>query len=151
MLGVAGEGVDAALRRPGVDLLGAAYHLGSQWADRNRIKTAVEEGRSVFGDGYYPRLDARGADGAPKRGLFGLARRPAAIDRTGGYDFLRRTPNWAADEICLAYALTEPCLATIVVEAAATEDVERLAAVTERELPTGLAAQIEMARFAEAA
>lgn len=151
-VGACGEGVSAALARPQLDLLGSAYHLGSEWADRNRIKTAVEAGRSVIGDGFHPRLGVGRADEAPpKRGLFSLGRKPAAIERAHGYEFLARTANWKADEICLAYALTEPCLATVVIEATTPEDVERLAAVCEREMPTGLAAQIEMARFSQAA
>ena len=151
-IGAAGEDVDAALRRPQLDILGSPYHLGSDWRDRNRIKTAAESGRSVIGHGFHPKLAAHVVDDpAPRRGLFGLGRKPTSIERAHGYEFLRCTPNWQADEICLAYALTEPCLATIVIEPAAPEDVERLAAVCERELPTGVAAQIEMARFAQAA
>lgn len=152
-VGAGGEGVGAALARPQLEILASTYHLGSEWADRNRIKTAVEGGRSVIGDGYHPRFDARTAEAGAtaKRGLFGLGRKPATIERVHGYEFLARTPNWKADEICLAYALTEPCLATVVIEATTPEDVERLAAVCEREMPTGLAAQIEMARFAQSA
>ncbi len=148
-VGVAGEGVDAALKRPEVEVLGSPYHLGSVWADRHRLLTAVKSGRTVIGHGFHPQFGAPGATAAVKRGLFGRALKPASIERTGGYEFLTRTPGWKADEICLGFALTEPSLATIVVEPQTPEDVERLAAVTERELPTGLAAQIEMARFAE--
>ena len=150
LIGVAGEGMDEALRRPEPDLLCTAYHLGSVWSDRNRMLTAVNAGRTVVGEGYHPQLGAQAAQGAAKRGLFGLGRKAAPIERTGGYEFLRGTPNWAADEICLAYALTEPSLASIVLDASTPEDVERLAAVPEREMPAGLAAQIEMARFAHA-
>jgi hypothetical protein len=43
--------------------------------------------------------------------------------------------------------MTEPSLATIQIEAVRPEVIERLAAVPDRELPTGIAAQIEMARI----
>ena len=154
LLGVCGEGVDAALARPEPDLLVTQHHLGSGWADRNRMTKAAAARRTVIGEGYHPVF--AGPDGAAgsesaRRGLFGLFQRPAPIEKLDGYGFLRRTPNWAADEICLAHALLEPTLASVVLDAAAPEDVDRLAAVTERELPTGLSAQIEMARFAQAA
>ncbi len=149
LIGVAGEGARAALPRAQVDVFGARHNLASTWADRNRIKEAVALGRTVVGHGHMP--PAPGTDeAAPRRGLFGMKRRPAAIERTHAYAFLGRTPNWTAEEICLAYALTEPCLATVAVEPGTPEELERLAAVSERELPTGLAAQIEMSRFAEA-
>ena len=65
----------------------------------------------------------------------------------GTYAFLENTPGWKADEICLAYALTEPCLASVQVRPSSLVELERLAAVVERDMPPGLAAQIEMARF----
>ena len=152
LIGVAGEGLDAALKRPEPDLLVSPYHLSSGWADRNRMALATSAKRTVIGEGYHPTFAAAAAGrAAPRRGLFGLFQKPAPIEKVDGYGFLRRTPNWAADEICLAFALTEPSLASIVLDTATPEDVERLAAVTERELPTGLSAQIEMARFAVAA
>ena len=153
LIGVAGEGVGEALARREPDLLATVYHLSSAWGDRNRMAEAAAAKRTVIGEGYHPTFEAVAAGGAAaaKRGLFGLFQKPAPIEKVNGYEFLRRTPNWAADEICLAFALTEPSLASVVLDAATPEDVERLATVTERELPTGLSAQIEMARFAVAA
>ena len=152
LLGVAGEGVDAALARPEPDLLVAEHHLGSGWADRRRVAEAAAQRRTVVGEGYHPaRFSAGEAGPAARRGLFGLFERPAPVEKADGYRFLHRTAKWAADEICLAHALTEPSLASVVLDAATPEDVERLAAVPERELPTGLSAQIEMARFSPAA
>ena len=150
LVGVAGEGAGEALGRGDVDVLGARHNLTASWAERNRVKEAVVQGRTVVGHGYMPSLTGSEPEEAPRRGLFGLLRRPAPIERSSAYAFLGRTPNWSADEICLAYALTEPSLATVAVEAATPDELERLAAVPERELPTGLAAQIEMSRFAEA-
>ncbi len=151
LLGVAGERLDTALDRPEPDLLIAPYHLGSAGAERTRMAKAAAARRTVIGEGYHPSFQSAAANGPPKRGLFGLFHRADPIEKVDGYAFLRRTANWAPDEICLAHALTEPSLASVVLDATTPEDVERLAAVTERELPTGLSAQIEMARFAQAA
>ena len=125
LVGVAGDGVDAALGRPEPDLLATSYHLGSAWADRNRMVEATVRRRTVIGEGYYPTFpSSAGAEAAsPRRGLFGLFQRPAPIEKVDGYGFLRSTPKWAADEICLAHALAEPALASVVIEAAAPEDV----------------------------
>ena len=53
--------------------------------------------------------------------------------------------------MCLAYALTEPAFASIQLEGWRADLIERMAAVTDRDLPTGVAAQIEMARFGQIA
>lgn len=151
MVGVAGSGLDAALARPEPDLISVTHHLGSSWTDRNRLGQATAARRTVLGENYHPTVAGAAPAAQRGRGLFGLFQRPSAIEKLDGYAFLRRTPGWEADEICLAHALAEPALASVVLDAAAPEDVERLAAVTERELPTGLSAQIEMARFAPAA
>ncbi|MBP7649752.1 MAG: hypothetical protein KA744_07890, partial [Phenylobacterium sp.] len=65
----------------------------------------------------------------------------------GTYAFLHQTHGWSAEEVCLAYALTEPAFATVQVEQFRAEAIERLALITDKDLPTGVAAQIEMARF----
>jgi hypothetical protein len=44
--------------------------------------------------------------------------------------------------------MTEPSLCTVQVAADQIDRVEAMAAVCERELPSGVPAQIEMARFA---
>nr|QQZ51465.1 hypothetical protein JKL49_10895 [Phenylobacterium glaciei] len=65
----------------------------------------------------------------------------------GTYAFLHHTHGWTAEEVCLAYALTEPAFASVQVEQFRAESIERLALITDKDLPTGVAAQIEMARF----
>jgi hypothetical protein len=63
------------------------------------------------------------------------------------YEFMKRTPGWTAEQICLAYSLTEPSIATMQTT---TTDLALLAELTEaveRDLPSWLPAQIEMARF----
>ena len=153
-IGATGEAFDRARHRPELDALVCAYTLRAGWPERNRIRNAVERGKFVIGQDSYPDLGATAAapavagEAPARRGLLGFSRRPPPIEKTGGYEFMRRTPGWEPDEICLAYALTEPALASVVIEADTPEEIERLAAVTERELPTGMPAQIEMARFA---
>lgn len=156
-VGVGGEGpgVDAALAGGGLDVVSARYSLMSGWAERNRLKLAQERGQSVLGHGFW--ADAL-TDVAPaaaaklRRSLFGLGRRTASREDgpaiAGGYEFMQETAGWTAQEIALAYALTEPALATVQVAADCPETLERLARTPERELPAGLSAQIEMARFA---
>lgn len=152
-VGASGEAFDRARHRPEIDALVCAYTLRAGWPERNRIRNAVERGKFVIGQDSYPDLGVTPASaGAPappvSRGLFGFSKKPPPIEKTGGYEFMRRTPGWEPDEICLAYALTEPALASILIEAVTPEEIDRLAAVAERELPTGMPAQIEMARFA---
>jgi hypothetical protein len=66
----------------------------------------------------------------------------------GTYAFLDATPGWTPEEICLAFALTEPALASMSLEAEDLDHLIAMAAVTEREMPASVAAQLEMARFA---
>jgi hypothetical protein len=86
-----------------------------------------------------------GPSAAARPGLFGKPADPRA--GAGTYAFLHETSNWTAEELCLAYLFTEPTFATIQVQGFRPEAITRLAAVTDRDLPTGVAAQIEMARF----
>jgi hypothetical protein len=78
----------------------------------------------------------------------------AAVDEplagAGTYAFLNRTRNWTPEEICLAHALTEPSLASVQVSAERVDRIEALAAIPDKELPPGVSAQIEMARFSDA-
>jgi aryl-alcohol dehydrogenase-like predicted oxidoreductase len=145
-IGVADEAEAAQPRlMEGVDLLSLRYSIASGWAERNVLKAAAERGVTVLGYGPNPQPEepAKG----PVRGLF--RRFSAAAPRTGeAYRFLRETPDWSAEQICLAFALTEPGLASVMVEADSPKALEALCSVVEREMPTGVAAQIEMARFA---
>ena len=128
------------------DILALRYNVTSGWAERNMLKAASQRGLTVIGYGSH--LDRAEPAGAPiVRGLTRLFRRePDAVAQV--YGFLDETPDWTSDQITLAFALTEPGLATILTEADSPKAIEALAAVVERELPSGVAAQIEMARFA---
>jgi len=145
MLGVAGEddAIDAYISAGAFDLLCTPFSLISGWKERLRLKAAVDRDMGVMGYGYFPETFHRGAPMVAKQAR--TAHNPLA--GMGTYAFLDNTPGWKSEELCLAYALTEPCLASVQIVADRPDRLESLAAITERDLPPGLGAQIEMARF----
>jgi aryl-alcohol dehydrogenase-like predicted oxidoreductase len=145
MLGVAGEdaAIDAYISAGAFDLLATPFNLTSGWKERLRLKAALDRDMAIIGYGYYPREFHNGAMEVKKH-------KHDRMDGIGTYAFLERTMNWNAEELCLAYALTEPSLATIQITGDRIDRVEALSAVPERDLPTGVSAQIEMARFTPA-
>jgi aryl-alcohol dehydrogenase-like predicted oxidoreductase len=148
MLGVAGDdpAIDAYISTGAFDILATPFSLVSGWKERLRLKAAIERDMAVVGYGYYPDpLPDGGAAPGGRKGWLGGGEHP--LEGVGTYAFLDRTPGWTSEELCLAYALTEPSLASIEVSTDSVDAVEALAAVPERDLPTGVPAQIEMARF----
>ncbi|OYX73824.1 MAG: hypothetical protein B7Y81_01595 [Caulobacter sp. 32-67-35] len=148
-LGIASRGdVDPALTDSGlVTALSSPFNLSSGWAERNRVRSAVSQNLAVIGEDFWPQAlrEMSSKPLIPKPSLW--RRRSDPLADVGGYEFLTGTPGWSAEEICLGYALTEPSLATVQITADTKAEVERLAAVVERDLPNGVCAQIEMARF----
>lgn len=145
MAGVAGDGeaIDAYICARAFDLLCTPFNLTSGWKERNRLRQAVESDMAVMGYKVYP------ADFHQRMIAVVQARSKASpLAGMGSYAFLDRTHGWDAEEICIAYALTEPALATVQVAPPSIARLEQLAGVADREMPPGLAAQIEMARFA---
>jgi aryl-alcohol dehydrogenase-like predicted oxidoreductase len=141
-LGVAGEGeaIDGHIESGGFDLLQTPFNLTSGWRERNRLRSAGATNMSVIGYRSYP-SELRGSAQAKSRpGGHPLA-------GAGTYAFLEATSGWRPEEICLAYALTEPALASVLVRPGSTAELARTAAAVDRDMPPGLAAQIEMARF----
>ncbi|KQZ28995.1 aldo/keto reductase [Caulobacter sp. Root1472] len=149
LLGVAGAGdkFDAYVASGQFEAMTTPFNLASGWVERNRVRSAVGREMAVIGLDYWPETlrEAHRATFLPKPSLW--RRKTDPLADVGGYDFLRNTPGWNAQQICLAYALTEPSLASVQVTASSPAEIEALAAITERDLPTGCAAQIEMARF----
>ncbi len=149
LLGVAGAGdkFDAYVASGQFDAMATPFNLASGWVERNRVRSAVGREMAVIGLDYWPETlrEAHTAKFLPRPSLW--RRRTDPLADVGGYDFLRDTPGWNAQQICLAYALTEPSLASVQITADSPAEVEALAAIVERDLPTGCAAQIEMARF----
>lgn len=154
MLGVSGnEAVtDVYVSTGAFDVLFTPFHANVEWRVRSRMRAARERDMSLFVYDYFPEslsTERRAADaGAPqKRGLFGLGGRAAADPgRPGSFAFLHRTPGWTGEAICLAYALADPAVASVLIRPKDRAHLEDLVGVPERDLPAGLSAQIEMAR-----
>lgn len=138
---------DRAVSSEGVDCLITPYSLMSGWRERHRLKLASDRNMAVVAHDVFPEAlqPAAGPSLIPK----GWFRRKPKIDQKSPYHFLEESPGWTGEEICLAFALFEPAVTTVRLDVDSIEDLERLAAVPERELPTGISAQIEMARFTE--
>jgi aryl-alcohol dehydrogenase-like predicted oxidoreductase len=142
----AGDEFDAYTASGLFDAMATPFNLASGWIERNRVRGAMTREMAVIGLDFWPQVlreERRGF--LPKPSLW--RRRTDPLADVGGYDFLHATHGWTAQQICLAYALTEPSLATVQITADSPAELEALAAIAERDLPTGCSAQIEMARF----
>lgn len=157
LLGVGGanDAMDVYLETRAFDVLSTPFHMRSSWKERNRMKTASQMDMGVIAYDYFPDQfqKASTTPGVPKkRGLFGgtvVAEPTSVLQGAGTYAFLHGTRNWEAEELCLAYAIMEPNVSTVLIRAADTERLAQLASVPDRDLPPGMAAQVEMARFGE--
>ena len=142
------------IRDRAFDVLFTPFHVNVPWQVRSRMRAARDREMSLFADDYFPdslATERRAADagGPKKRGLFGAwgaGRGEADLERPGSFAFLHRTPGWTGEAICLAYALADPSVASVLVRPRDRAHLEELASVPERDLPAGLSAQIEMAR-----
>lgn len=138
------DDTDLLIARGAFDALTTCYSPISGWRERNRLKKAAEQGMAVIARNIWPEAIQ------PKPALFRkplLGRGKNPLAGIGGYHFLEGTHGWTAEEICLAYVLTEPAVTTVRFEIDRVDRLARLAEVPDRDLPTGVAAQIEMARF----
>jgi aryl-alcohol dehydrogenase-like predicted oxidoreductase len=158
LLGVGGnnDAMDAYLETRAFDVLATPFHLRSTWKEQNRMKIAQRLDMGVIGYDYFPEAfrQAETTPGVPKkRGLFGAvmgAPEQHALAGAGTYAFLHGTRGWTAEELCLAYALMQPTIATVLIRVQDAERLNALASVPDRDLPAGMAAQVEMARFGTA-
>ncbi len=152
-LGIVGEGAasEACIASASFDVLATPFNLTSDWKARRRVRDAAAHNMTIIAYDAFPQAQIRvgaGGGGGHVRGGGLLQRKPAdPLAGAGTYAFLHQTSSWSPEELCLAYLLTEPTFATIQIEAFRAESISRIAAVTDRDLPTGVAAQIEMARF----
>jgi aryl-alcohol dehydrogenase-like predicted oxidoreductase len=154
LIGIAGghDAMDAYLSSNNFDVVATPFHLRAGSKERNRLKAAAELDMGVMAYGWFPeefatQKSTEQASGL-RRGLFGS--RPAEahpLQGVGTYAFLHQTKNWTAEELCLAYCLTETSVSTVLVHTADPTHLAQLASVPDRELPPGVSAQIEMARF----
>jgi len=154
MIGVAGidDAIDAYLSAGAFDLLAIPFNLASGWRERRRLVEAQRRDMTIVGYDPWPEEFQSRAEAAAPKGLLGRAFQRTSsnpLEGAGTYAFLDRTPNWTSEQICLAYALTDVKIATVMVETQSIEHLEMLAAVADREMPAGLSAQVEMARFSQ--
>ena len=113
---------------------------------------------AILAYGYYPdtisTLKKAAAVNQPKRGLFGFGSggrsKKDPLAGVGTFAFLHQTPGWDAESICLAHVMTDPAICSVLIQARDEARIERLASVPDRDMPPGLAAQIEMARVGAA-
>ena len=153
MIGVAGidEAVDAYISIGAFDLLTIPFNLASGWRERRRLIEAQKRDMTVVGYDPWPQEFQARSRAAPQ-GFLGRAfqtKPDNILEGAGTYAFLDRTPNWTSEQICLAYALTDVKIATVLVEPTSIEHLVMLAGVADREMPAGLSAQVEMARFSK--
>lgn len=162
LLGVAGDGevMDAYVSTGAFDVLATPYHVNASWQVRSRIRAARERDMAILAYGYYPSVLARGQRVAPteapvRRGLFGFGagrETPAtAAPPADSFAFLHYVQGWTAEQLCLAFVLTDPAMTSVMVDVDTVERLTQIIDVPERDLPAGLAAQVEMARVRSAA
>lgn len=152
-LGVAGDALvtDLYVSTGAFDALFTPFHANIEWRVRSRMRAAQEREMSLIVSDYFPdslstERKASESAGVKKRGLFGLGRAAVEDVRRSSFAFLHQTPGWTAEAICLAYALTDPGVSSVLIRPRDRAELEALAEVPERDLPAGLSAQIEMAR-----
>ena len=159
LLGVSGDApvMDVYVSTGAFDVLYTPFHANVEWRIRSRMRAARERDMAIFTYDYFPESlsterRAAGAGAVKKKGLFGFGAKPVeqGLANAGSFAFLHQTPNWNAESICLAFILTDPAIASVMVDAINPERMEALAVVPERDLPPGLSAQIEMARVGSA-
>ncbi len=160
LLGVSGDSgvMDTYVSTGAFDVLASPLHVNASWQVRSRLRAAREQDMAIFAYGYFPdSLDSAKKAATvhqPKKGLFGFgggkAPKEGPLAHAGTFAFLHRTNNWTAEAICLAYALTDPSVSSVIIDADNIERLNMLSQVPDREMPPGLSAQIEMARVAGA-
>lgn len=158
MLGVRGmdEAMDAYVLTEAFQVLATPYHMLSGWRERHRMRLAQERDMAVIGYDFYPdEVRTKGVEpmtaSRPRSGwLRKPAPTPAAHAPANPYGFLNETPGWTAEEICLAYALTEPALSSVQVACTSPTHLASLAETPDKDIPAGLSSRVEMARFGSA-
>ena len=160
LLGVSGDGevMDAYVSTGAFDVLATPFHVNASWQIRSRLRAAQEGDMAIFVYGYFPdslnTARKAGTVQVRKKGLFGFGGGPKPDEsppvHTGTFGFLHRTNHWTAEAICLAYALTDPSVSSVIIAASDIERLNTLSQVPDRDMPPGLSAQIEMARVASA-
>ncbi|HWF75617.1 MAG TPA: hypothetical protein VN694_00445 [Caulobacteraceae bacterium] len=142
-----GELVEEDVASDLFDAIITPFNMLSGWRDRNLVRQSMERQMGVIGRDPCPAALAALMESAQQKTKPGWFKKAPPLAGAGTYAFLGSTPGWSAEQICLAYALTEPSLATVQVPLTDRKHLVQLAGITERDLPTQVSAQIEMARF----
>ncbi|MBB5746830.1 oxidoreductase [Brevundimonas variabilis] len=158
-LGIGGDDdvLDTYVSTGAFDVLVTPYHVNVDWRIQSRVRQAREQDMAILTYDYFPEslnTPSKAANIAkPKFGFFGLGQRrnKNPLASVGTFAFLHETPNWSAEAICLAHAMTNPSICSVIINAADARRLDQLANIPERDMPPGLAAQIEMARVRTAA
>jgi aryl-alcohol dehydrogenase-like predicted oxidoreductase len=129
------------------DALITPFSLLSGWRDRNLVRQSMERQMGVIGRDPFPQALEALMESAEQKAKPGWFKKAPPLAGVGTYAFLGRTHGWTAEQICLAYALTEPSLASVQMPLTDRKHLALLASVTERDLSSAVSAQIEMARF----
>ena len=160
LLGISGDGevMDTYVSTGAFDVLATPFHVNASWQVRSRLRAAREGDMAIFVYGYFPDSLNTARKAATvhvqKKGFFGFGGGPKPVEsplaHAGTFAFLHRTNHWSAEDICLAYVLTDPSVSSVLIEASDIERLNALSQVPDRDMPPGLSAQIEMARVASA-
>lgn len=152
-LGVRGQSdvMDIYIHSSLFDVLHTPCHIQLSSKQRGLLRDAREQQMTIFGTEYYPESLFEVPPPPPPapemRGLFGIRKKaPPPEVAHSPFEFLKSTPGWEAEDLCLAHALLDPGLGGILVHATIPERLERLAQACERDMPVSLPAQLEMAR-----
>jgi len=150
-IGARGETADlpGLIARGHFDVIETSFDIDSSWDKRRHIDRAIQNEINVTASDFFPAAYRKPADVVPKAartGWFG-AKPENPLAGAGTHAFLHQTPDWTAEELCLGFALAQPTLSCVFIDAGTPQQIEALANVTERTLPSSVPAQIEMARF----
>jgi len=139
--------VDGHVVDPLFDALVMPFGMLSGWRERNLVRVALERGMGVMSYDPCPAQLTAIAKEERNQAKGGWFKRADPLSTAGSHTFLQSTPGWTPEQICLAYALTEPAVTTVQMPVKDLEHLAGLAAVPERNLPAQVAAQIEMSHF----
>jgi aryl-alcohol dehydrogenase-like predicted oxidoreductase len=143
----AGELIDKDIDAGHFDAAVTPFNMLSSWRDRNMVRKALENQMGVIASDPFPAALGGLIDAAEVETKPGWFKKPKPLAGAGTYAFLTTTRGWSAEQLCLAYALTEPAVASVLLQVEDRKHMAELAATTDRDLPPTVSAQIEMARF----
>lgn len=148
-LAVAGPGdlLEEAVEHGHFDAVVTPFNLLSGWRERHLVRLALESQMGVIACDPCPAALAPLIEDGKQLAKGGWFKKAPPLGGAGTYAFLTRTPGWNVEQICVGYALTEPAVATVQVNAIGRQQLAKLAEVADRGLPSAVSAQIEMARF----